>query len=172
MEVFRVVWSERKISVRERKRRRDTVVYALAQLYPYGSRMGIFGYEVCQVCGEIGKFSGLAGAQASHGWFAKENTAVKAVKGRRFVAAGHHHEYPPDDLDLGFCEVCRAPGSLEKMTPNGHHLLCEECRRAFSRHADEEVWGKMLSHFVRERRNYHPLIEIDERGSTPPLPSW
>ena len=157
--------------MRERKRRRDTVVFALSKLYPYGSRMGIFGYEVCQVCGEIGKFSGLNGAQASHTWYVQKDAASRKRGRIGFVASGHHHESAPEDLGIRFCEICRASGRLEEMTPNGHHLLCGECRRAFSRHADEEVWGKMLSHFVRERRLYHHLIDIDERGVPTPLPS-
>jgi hypothetical protein len=172
MEVIRVVWSERKVSARERKRRRDAVVFALSKLYPYGSRTGIFGYEVCQVCGEIGKFSGLAGAQGSHAWYVQRNAASKKRGRIGFVASGHRHESAQGDPGLRFCEICRASGHLEEMTPRGHHLLCGECRKAFSRHAAEEVWDKMLNHFVRERRYYHPLIEIDERGLTPPLPSW
>ena len=156
---------------RELDRHRDVLAYALAKRGEYRNRVGIYGYEVCQVCGEIGRFSGLYGAMGSHRKY-PEPTAQGDTKPRlRFVAASHCHDASPAERGKRFCEVCRRPGRPEAMFSIGHHLLCGECQEAFGRHEVREHWGRMLDHFVRERPRYHALIEPNAKGSCDLLPA-
>ena len=153
-------------------RRREVLGYALANLGDYRPKVGIYGYEVCQVCGDIGRFSGLYGAMSSHRKYPEPTARGKSKLRLRFVAGRHHHQASPEDHDDRFREVCRRPGRPEEMLTLGHHLLCGRCQEAFGRHASREHWSKMLSYFVRERPRYHALIEAKARGSADLLPHY
>jgi hypothetical protein len=82
------------------------------------SRVGIYGRRRCQVCGQLGQFSGWAGAMAAHGGGSGP-----------FVALAHQHSAAERDQVRGpgnrarFCEVCGAPSSsTQRGTP-----LCGDC---------------------------------------------
>jgi hypothetical protein len=60
---------------------------------------GIFGTEVCQICGKLGTYRGLCGAMASHG-----GTALA----EEFIPPWHGHRrgHVPKKQTLRYCEVC------------------------------------------------------------------
>ena len=83
------------------KKRRERVVRRVLSLRtPDGAGVGIWGAEVCQVCGELGTYHGWAGATASH-------------RGGVFVAPRHAHGLISSAerrvlIDRGwrFCGIC------------------------------------------------------------------
>ncbi len=101
---------------------------------------GIFGYPVCQDCGEVDYFQGFNGAISSH---------TQTEYGQRFSAMRHNHKI---NTNKAFCEVC-----CQSIEP-AELLLCPDCRKAFYRYAPEKDWEKMLKHFVRERPKFQGII--------------
>jgi len=83
---------------------------------------GIYGCEVCQLCGRLGGYSSYFGAFTSH------------FAGCEFVASGHRH---PKDFgrrgellakrDSRYCEVCQTKVSRSSAHPVGNHWLCDTC---------------------------------------------
>ena len=118
---------------------------------------GIYGVEVCQLCGKTGTFSGWAAAMGSH--FAGE-----------FVPFSHRHDRPDTgpqggdesagldaisrvrellaERDERYCEVCGQPVRKQEGKRDGH-WLCATCepgmlirgarRRNLERKTDEEL---------------------------------
>lgn len=91
---------------------------------------GIHGTKVCQLCGELGSYRGLASAQGNH-WLGE------------FVCLWHHH-LEPDDSSYGssefaalrrllakapdrFCEVCLQRVPRKQARRVGFYWLCPEC---------------------------------------------
>jgi hypothetical protein len=145
-------------------RRREVVALALAKLPNTSAETGIYGYETCQICGEIGYFSTFAGAMMRHGIWSRRADEWKDSRGL-FIAAWHDHsDYSPADLETGFCEVCRCASPRDHAHRVAHHVLCGACLRAFADAAPDGLWFKMLSQFVRERWRYHAIIERDDAG--------
>jgi hypothetical protein len=87
-----------------------------------GFASGIYGVEVCQLCGEIGTFQGWATAVGSH------------LAGE-FVGPGHRHPPATDsglrellaDRDARFCEVCRKAVRRQEARRVGRYWLCANC---------------------------------------------
>lgn len=83
---------------------------------------GICGAEVCQVCGEVGTFSGWAGAMASH-W----------TDDKEFVCLDHNHADQEGrrlllrETTRRFCEVCQEPVERYLAWRKGHCYVCDEC---------------------------------------------
>jgi hypothetical protein len=122
------------------------------------SDSGIFGCEVCQLCGRLGMFSGYAGAMGTHLW-------------GEFVPFGHgSHDREEarkklEASDRRFCEVCRTRVSRSNAYRAGSYWLCALCvsdpknrdenadfplkylskRRYIERKSDEEIraWAKV-----------------------------
>jgi len=96
-------------------------------------RTGIYGAEVCQLCGEIGAFSGFASAVGSH------------FSMREFVAASHRHPgdfhtYSEllDGRDHRFCELCRESVRRDVAQKFGHYWLCAGCAADWlDKHGDD-----------------------------------
>ena len=95
---------------------------ALDRRDEHGFGSGIYGTEVCQVCGEFGTFTGWATAMGSH--FSAE-----------FVGPGHGHGPLADSglrellaaRDERFCEVCRQPVRRQDARRVGRYWLCATC---------------------------------------------
>ena len=116
-----------------------------------GSGVGIFGAKVCQLCGEIGSFRGLAGAMASH--FVHDFVAIQHEHGSRESRRDALRDQP-----YRFCERCRA-----RVTPAakvGSQYVCGPCRRRLP--ADSADLRDALKELER-RRFIDREIGDDER---------
>jgi hypothetical protein len=101
---------------------------------------GIYGAEVCQVCGEIGVYEGFYGALGSH-W------------GGQFVCLRHHHSDEERAILKGrgerFCEQCLIRVSRTGALRLGHSWwLCRAC-------ANDPAW--------RDDGAADPLRELSKR---------
>ena len=77
---------------------------------------GIYGCEVCQLCGQLGTFSGYASAVGGH-------------HGGEFVSLSHGHVVPAAKGVYGSAEFAR----LRSLLSEGERRFCEICRRALLR---------------------------------------
>lgn len=80
------------------------------------SNLGIYGAEVCQLCGRVGMFSGWASALGLHGlryeFLCREHWRRRselALTGRRW------------------CESCCRPVDRRSATHQGRYYLCSDC---------------------------------------------
>lgn len=81
------------------------------------ARVGIWGREVCQVCGELGDYVGHWPAVTSH------------MSGQ-FNCRAHEHageELPPKPWTTRHCEVCRRVRAVEDMRQAAHRWICAGC---------------------------------------------
>jgi hypothetical protein len=76
---------------------------------------GFCGGVVCQVCGEVVTFTGLA---ASHGVFRHGEAVAGWKEGRRHRHTDHELASLVERVER-FCEICRCSLPLDKMTRNG-----------------------------------------------------
>lgn len=142
----------------EHELRRDGLAYLLSILAVTGPRVGILGFKVCQVCGEIDYYQGFWGAWAMHR--IRKDRDGNDVRGEGSFQSHGHAENPEDD-DVRYCEVCREAvplGEVEWFCVKSP--LCGKCREAFGRHAVPERWNEMLRTFIGERKDYHSIIEV------------
>ena len=112
MEVFEVT--------KRRSRRRGTKAYRERIIrHILDVHAGIYGAEVCQVCGEIGTYRSLAGAYKRHYKFRAEfigrhgHSAAEVEKAMR----GRHR----------FCEVCRTRFVPKTDNRVGYHRVRDTC---------------------------------------------
>lgn len=108
------------------------------------SHSGIFGTEVCQLCGRLGNFAGYNTALISH--FAASE----------FTALDHGH---PHDLERRaellrrqahrYCEVCQTKVPRSSAPRAGSHWLCDACA-GDPAHRDEDA-SYPLRDLVRRR---------------------
>ena len=142
--------------------RRDALVYALARLPDTSREVGIYGFETCQACGEIGTFYNFIGAMMHHGIWTRRDDAWKPSRGL-FIAPDHgHRKMEPEEFTSSFCEICRLPTPRDRPHRVSHHVVCDRCQEALGKHLPEDLWRVALSQFVRERWRYHGIIERDE----------
>ena len=88
----------------------------LTQAIVADRRGGIYGAEVCQVCGEIGVYEGFFGALGSH-------------REGEFVCFHHSDEERAmlKGRDARFCEQCLMRVSRAEALRVGQHWLCRVC---------------------------------------------
>jgi ribosomal protein L37AE/L43A len=113
---------------------RERIIQAIVE-----SGSGIFGTEVCQICGQLGSYRGWADATGNH------------MSGE-FVPFAHGHVPPDDTLPSGwaaygeaayahvrelldarrerFCELCRRSLRRREDRRAGRYWLCDACRAA------------------------------------------
>jgi hypothetical protein len=144
----------------DQEKRRDLLAYVLANAPREPRRMGIFGMETCQWCGEIGNFSGQWGAVGSHSYWGRRHQELRPLDPPAFIAGRHPcHKEIPVQPERRFCETCRSMVLLGDAEKIAHHFLCRSCVSAFTRHAPRARWASMLLRFTRFRWRYHGLIE-------------
>lgn len=154
-------WEEIKTEAEEatdRDMRRDVLGYALAHAPREPRRWGIYAFEVCQQCGEIGTYSGLWGAVGSHGTNGIRKKDHPLPPGA-FIAGGHNHSNTPFRKGHRFCEICRDELLSEDADSISYFVLCAACSQAVRKHETEDQRGTMIRRFTRYRWRYHGLIE-------------
>jgi hypothetical protein len=126
--------------------RRDALTYALRMLPDLTSDTGIYGYEVCQACGEIGSYSGMWGAVGSH-------------QDRVFVSSGHAACREVRLPKHRWCEICRCRIEPDALVMERSHPICPDCVAALGRQVGPHTRASLLRKFTRSRPRYHGLIE-------------
>jgi hypothetical protein len=109
----------------------ERLIDALAKDKRATSRCGIYGVEVCQLCGELATFRGWASAMGWHwcGEFvALQHGHVEPDKpytysDREFAHLRKLLEKAPDR----FCELCLRRVPREQARRAGHYWLCPDC---------------------------------------------
>lgn len=117
---------------------RDALVKRLMEPPPRGE--GIYGYPVCQDCGQIGSYQGMYAAIGSH---------RTSEYGSRFSPPSHKHA---QNSQRAFCQVCRQSAEPSKLG------ICPPCQEVFARYADPKDWHKMIAYLIRERPNIKEAI--------------
>ena len=108
--------------------RRDALAYALARLPNTSREVGIYGFETCQVCGEIGTFYNFIGAMMHHGIWTRRDDAWRPSRGL-FIAPDHgHRKMEPEEFTSSFCEICRLPAPRDRPHRVSHHVVCDQCQ--------------------------------------------
>jgi len=115
----------------------------IAKRWEKNAGQGIYGGEVCQVCGEFGTFMGLWGAVASH----RHGPFTGGVR--------HRH----DDQEVAevkrhcsrLCEVCRARVRRGPESRCARWWLCPTCRETVAREAPERKASDLLHRLSRWR---------------------
>lgn len=141
-----------------RKKRREPLAYALAHFPPAPRRLGIYGFEVCQRCGEIGSYSGFWGAIGSHGGNGIRDRNHLIAPGA-FISGRHDHSESSTRRGDRFCEVCRDSVRIDQAEQVSHFVLCRGCSRALRVYAGDPTLQEMLRCFTRLRWRFHGLIE-------------
>ncbi len=157
-------------SMAHKRRRRERLLKELAT-GPLGS-VGIFGAEICQVCGALDTYSGWAGAMAAH---------------RHGIFVGPHHEHPPEAVEQArrepcrFCEICAHRDDVTELEKLGRatfvHRRCRgavvtgRARRSYldSVFADTDDLAQMadnLDELLADRRHSGPRGWAMSRSST------
>ena len=99
---------------------------------PDGSGLaGIWGREVCQVCGELGDYVGYWPAVCSH-------------QGGQFHCIGHEHppkRIPQQPWTTRHCEVCTRAFPLAELRRSGHRWVCRACDSPAS--SDDELDARL-----------------------------
>ena len=108
---------------------------------------GIFGAEICQVCGKVGTFSGWAGAMGSRHYV-----------GSAFVANGHGHDRQSSEAVLRgrperFCSLCGTSTEPENARLVEHSWLCRTCAGELPEDAAADLLGQLA------RRRYLDLCD-------------
>ncbi len=112
--------------------RRDALAYALARLPDTSREVGIYGFETCQVCGEIGTFYNFMGAMMHHGIWTRRDDAWRPSRGL-FIAPDHgHRKMEPEEFTSSFCEICRLPTPRDRPHRVSHHVVCDRCQRPWA----------------------------------------
>jgi hypothetical protein len=124
--------------------------------------VGIFGTEVCQLCGELGTFSGWVTAWASH--------HRSEPRSREFADPRHGHgPHAEREAALArqphrFCEVCGRQVTREERLPTGKRL-CAGCRSELEdahRGADlTEVLAALARRRYLEQKTTEELRSLD-----------
>ena len=122
---------------------------------------GIYGAEVCQVCGQIGTFSGWASAVGSH--FGKDH---------QFIASGHRHPKHTrrqlDDRSRRHCEVCCTPVTRELAQAVSYHWLCDACSRTLTPSPERglagAVTGLVMRRYIDMQSDEHLARWVKGRG--------
>ncbi len=144
-----------------------------------GTHGGIYGAEVCQVCGEVGTYFSLAGARIRHLGYPYEFVGEHGHSAAEVKSAlGSRHRY---------CEVCGTRFNLGDESRLGYNPVCDACRHEIG----ERERGRPAHEVVTEltRRRYidlkHPTdeklrafdrlvtemrFELDEGWGGPPKP--
>jgi hypothetical protein len=105
---------------------------------------GIFGAEVCQVCGELGTYRSLAGAYATHHWSHRSFICPLGHKAPHIKAALKRRER--------FCEVCEA-----EFRTKGHnqvcfyHCVCDGCIDEIKKTQPDREVCKVVIELTRRR---------------------
>ena len=129
------------------------------------AQRGIWGVEVCQLCGRPGEFSGWAGAVASH-------------RAGQFVALAHRHGSLDDVAarlaagDVRWCEWCARPIAHQR-----ERRLCSDCEgHGGAGELDREVRARWLrardtAELRRIRDNYERLLFLEGSAQSREMPA-
>lgn len=130
---------------------REVLIRLIAnEIQHNGIKVGIFAAEACQICGNVGTFSGLWHAMAVHVGPFQEFVCAKCLPSfdRELRGnAGSQLQQQPHR----FCELCREQLIINTNLRFGHRWLCQSCLDAVRARCEWDSPEKFLGSLVRQR---------------------